>query len=274
MRITVRHDSSYSYAMPARSAIQLLRMTPRSHESQFVRNWRVEVDADARLERDEDAYGNITHIVFIDGPVDGVRVTVQGEVDTIDTAGMLRGTVERLPLPLYLRPTALTAPTPALRALALRASQAEPSDPLAALHKLMAEIHRSMTFTVGATSVATTAGEALESGHGVCQDFAHVFIAAARALGAPARYVSGYYLRSDRADQDAGHAWAEAHVTGFGWVAFDAAHGVCTTDRHVRVAVGPDYLEAAPIRGARSGGAEEELTVAVRVQQGRSIAQS
>jgi transglutaminase-like putative cysteine protease len=246
-------------------------MTPRSFEGHFVRRWRVEIDADARLHRDEDAYGNITHMVFIDGPVASARVTVDGEVDTTDTKGIVRGAMERLPLPLYLRETPLTSVSPRLRDLAETASAVAGGDRLAALHRLMDEISRCMTFAAGTTTVATTADHALEAGRGVCQDFAHVFIAGARALRAPARYVSGYYLRTDRQEQDAGHAWAEAHVEGLGWVGFDPAHGVCMTDRHVRVAVGPDYLEAAPARGAQVGGADEVLAVKVNVAQGRGL---
>ena len=87
----------------------------------------------------------------------------------------------------------------------------------------------------------------------------------------PARYVGGYFLRSDVIDQDAGHAWAEAYLDGIGWIAFDPAHGVCTTDRYCRVAIGLDYLDAAPVRGSRSGGGDEKLTVQVQVQQGRAI---
>ena len=271
MRIRIRHETAYVYGVPARSALQLLRMTPRSSEGHFVRSWRVEIDADARLDRDEDAYGNITHMVFIEGPVASARVTVEGEVDTADTKGIVRGTVERLPLPLYLRETPLTAATPRLRELADDASGGKGEDVLAALHRLMAEINRRMAFAIGTTTVCTTADAALEAGQGVCQDFAHIFIAGARALRVPARYVSGYYLRTDRPEQDAGHAWAEAHVAGLGWVGFDPANGVCITDRHVRVAIGADYLEAAPVRGARVGGADEVLSVTLHVAQGRGL---
>lgn len=269
MRIIVRHETSYAYGEPARSALQLLRMTPRSVEGHFVRRWRVEVDTDARLARDEDAYGNITHMVFIEGPVAGVRVTVEGEVDTADTGGIVRGALERLPLPLFLRQTPLTAATPCLRELAMTASAA--ADPLVMLHGLMMEINRSMVFVVGATTGATTADLAWQARRGVCQDFAHIFISAARSRRIPARYVSGYYLRTDRQEQEAGHAWAEAYVEGLGWVGFDPAHAVCMTDRHVRVAVGADYLEAAPARGAQIGGADEVLAVNVQVAQGRGL---
>src|SRR5262249_58233345 len=98
------------------------------------------------------------------------------------------------------------------------------------------------------------------------QDFAHAFIAAVRCVGIPARCVSGYFRRSDgAADQDSGHAWAEAHVAGLGWIAFDVANGICATDAHIRVAIGLDYLAASPVRGMHYGGAAETPSVLRRV---------
>ena len=272
MRLKVRHQTAYSYDRPARYAMQMLRMTPRSHEGQFVRQWRVEVQPDARLDRGEDAYGNITRTIFIDGPVEAVTITVEGEVDTIDASGFVRGTIERLPVPLFLRETALTRPSEPLRAFARSVSS--PADHLATLHRLMVQIGTEVAFEPGATASTTTAAEAYAARRGVCQDFAHVFIAAARALAIPARYVSGYYFRTDGDKQEAGHAWAEAHVEGLGWIGFDPANGACVTDRYVRVAAGPDYLEAAPVRGSQTGGSTETLSVAVYVAQGQHMAQS
>ncbi len=115
---------------------------------------------------------------------------------------------------------------------------------------------------------------------GVCQAYAHIFIACARSGGVPARFVSGHFLRSDgMANQPAGHAWAEAFVPGLGWIGFDPANGICTTDAHARVAIGLDYLGAAPVRGTRYGGGTETLSVAVKVdqaggRQGQSQSQS
>jgi transglutaminase-like putative cysteine protease len=132
-----------------------------------------------------------------------------------------------------------------------------------------------MRFDVGTTDATTPAAQAFALGHGVCQDHAHVFIAASRSLGFPTRYVSGYLLRSDgTVIQEAGHAWAEAHVPGLGWVGFDPANGVSPTDAYVRVAVGLDYLGAAPVRGTRYGGGEEILDVHVRVDEARRQLQS
>ena len=114
---------------------------------------------------------------------------------------------------------------------------------------------------------------------GVCQDYAHIFIACARSGGVPARFVAGHFLRSDgMVNQQAGHAWAEAFVPDLGWVGFDPANGICTTDAHARVAIGLDYLGAAPVRGTRYGGGKETLSVAVKVdqagRQGQSQSQS
>jgi transglutaminase-like putative cysteine protease len=274
MRLKIRHDTQYDYAMPAQSAVQILRLMPRNFDGQFVRKWRVEIDADCRLDRSEDAFGNIVHTFTVDGPVKGMTVSAEGELDVEDAGGYVRGTVERFPLGFWLRETALTRVEPELRAYARVVANGEGGDKVATLHALMGRIHHEFAFMIGETTVTTTAAEAFRQKSGVCQDLAHVFVACARSLGIPARYVGGYYLRTDTVAQDAGHAWAEAHVDGLGWIGFDPANGVCVSDRYVRVGVGSDYLEAAPIRGSRIGGGDEKLTVAVEVRQGRMVVES
>jgi len=98
-----------------------------------------------------------------------------------------------------------------------------------------------------------------------------VLIAAARSLGMPARYAGGYLWKEETSEQAAGHAWAEVHVDGYGWIAFDAVNDICATDRYVRVGIGPDSLDAAPLRGAQHGGADEALSVRISVAQGRAL---
>jgi transglutaminase-like putative cysteine protease len=274
MRLKIRHETHYGYGRPAMSAVQILRLTPRSHDGQFVRRWRVEIDADCRLHRSDDSFGNITHTFTVDGPVQSMRIVAEGEVDTSDTGGFLKGTVERFPLGLWLRDTALTRVEPELRQYARLVAGGEGGDRLATLHALMARIHADIRFIVGETTAETTAMQAFRQKSGVCQDLAHVFIACARALGIPARYAGGYYLRTDTHEQDAGHAWAEAYLDGLGWLGFDPANGACITDRYARIAVGQDYLDAAPIRGARIGGDDEQLAVAVEVKQGAEIVEA
>lgn len=271
MRLKLRHETRYEYASPARGAIQILRLTPRNHATQFVRSWRVEIDADCRLERDEDAYGNITHTFSIDGPLHGLRVLVEGEIDIENNVGMVRGTLERFPVGYWVSTTRLTEADAPMRAFAADIAGQEGGDRLAFLHRLSATIFADFVFDTDETHAATRAVEAFAARRGVCQDYAHIFVAAARARGIPARYVSGYFFRTDTNEQEAGHAWAEAHVPELGWVGFDPANGISTDARFIRLAVGRDYLEAAPIRGSRLGGAGEEMDVRVLLHQGRSL---
>lgn len=266
MRIRIAHETIYSYAVPAHAVIQTLRLTPRNYEGQHVATWRIDVDQDCRLDAHEDAFGNITHTFSCTGPVQTLTVRVDGLVETSDTAGVVRGAIERFPPGLYLRGTDLTTADGDIRAYA--EARHHPADRLSTLHALLDDLARDITFDKDPTHSATTAAEAFALKRGVCQDFAHIFIAAARHLNIPARYVGGYFLHADgTVDQEAGHAWAEAHVEGLGWVGFDAANGLCPTEQHIRIACGLDYLNAAPIRGSRHGGDGEFLTVKVVVDQ-------
>jgi transglutaminase-like putative cysteine protease len=268
MRIRVDHETVYRYGVPAKSVIQSLRLTPRNHDGQFVARWRIDVSVDCRMERGEDAFGNVTHAFSVDGPIVDLAVRVTGEVETEDTAGIVRDAVERFPVALYRRETDLTTPDAAMRAYASDIAATSQPDRLTLLHDLMTALHRDIIFDTDPTHAATTATEAFALKRGVCQDITHMFLAMARHLGVPSRYVSGYLLREDGVvSQTAGHAWAEAHVEGFGWVAFDPANDVCPKGAHVRVATGLDYLGAAPVRGSRYGGEGEFLGVRVVVDQ-------
>ncbi len=263
MRIRIDHSTTYSYDRAARFIIQTLRLTPRTTEGQTVRDWRIETDVDARLRESEDAFGNIVHALYTETPTNSLTVRVTGEVTTVDTAGVVRAGREQLSPIVYLRETPLTKPD---KLIAVFASEFKAYPPLERMHRLMAAINGSVAFEVGVTTPTHTAAEVLALGRGVCQDHAHVFVSAARSMGVPARYVSGHFLRSDRNDQDAAHAWAEAWIEDFGWVGFDPANGVCPTDRYVRVAVGLDYLGAAPVRGTSYGGGGERLAVKLNVR--------
>jgi transglutaminase-like putative cysteine protease len=268
MRIAVFHDTTYRYASPARSVIQTLRLTPRNQEGQYVTSWRIGVSADCKLDQHQDAFGNVIHNFTAEGPISELTVHVEGQVELENTHGLVKGTVERFPPELFLRETPLTTADTAIAAGAERIRSEAGADILAVLHALLARLYADMTFDADPTHVATTACEAFALRRGVCQDFTHIFIAAARHLGIPARYVSGYFCRADGvAEQDAGHAWAEALVPDLGWVAFDPANGISATDQHLRVAVGLDYLSAAPVRGAQRGGLGEALAVRVLVEQ-------
>ena len=268
MRIRISHATTYRYEQPATGVIQTLRLTPRNHDGQYVVTWRIDVSENCQLTQHEDAFGNITHVFTADGPFAELRLTVEGEVETRDTGGVVSGAVERFPPSLYLRETPLTRIDPTIDNFAYAANQDAGGDVLKTMHGLVRRLHADLAFDTNPTGTTTTAAQAFALKRGVCQDFSHIFIAAARSLGVPARYIGGHFRRNDGiVEQEAGHAWAEAFIPDIGWVGFDPANGICPTDAHIRVAVGLDYLGAAPVRGTRYGGGGEALTVKVHVDQ-------
>jgi len=267
MRLRISHTTTYRYEPPASGVIQILRVTPGSHDGQYVADWQIDVSTDSRLDMHHDAFGNITH-VLTHGPLSDLTIHVEGLIETHDTGGVLRGTDERFPPSLFLRSTPLTEANPAMVKFARELWTESGGEILGFLHALLVQINEHMTFDTDRTNTGTSAKEAFQLRRGVCQDYSHIFITCARSAGVPARYVSGHFLRADGAvSQEAGHAWAEAYVEGLGWVGFDPTNGISTTDAHARVAIGLDYLGAAPVRGTRYGGGKETLEVAVRVDQ-------
>ena len=275
MRLSISHRTTYLYTPAASRVIQVLRLTPRNHDGQYVVNWRIDVSADCRLDQQEDAFGNITHAFAAEGPLPELVLLVEGEIETREAQGIVRDAVERFPPSLFLRETELTACDAHIAAYAAAARQTDGDDTLTVLHRVLDGLHAEIGLDPDPTYVARTAAEAFALKHGIAQDFAHIFIAASRSLGIPARYVGGYLCRDDGVSgQDAGHAWAEAYVPNLGWVAFDAANGMCATDAYARVAVGLDHLGAAPVRGMRHGGGSETLAVKIQVDQASRQTQS
>ena len=274
MRLRITHSTTYRYEPPATGVIQILRLTPGSHDGQYVAEWQIDVSTDSRLDMHEDAFGNVTH-VMTHGAIEDLTITVGGLIETHDTGGVLRGTDERFPPTLFLRQTSLTSVNPPMQNFARELRAESEEDTLGFLHTLMTQVSEHMTFDEDPTTSSTSAVEAFGLKRGVCQDYAHIFIACARSGGVPARFVSGHFLRSDgTVNQPAGHAWAEAYVPDLGWVGFDPANSICTTEAHARVAIGLDYLGAAPVRGTRYGGGNETLTVSVKVDQAGRPGQS
>lgn len=277
MRIRISHATTYHYDTPPNGVTQLLRLTPRNHDGQYVVEWRIDLSEDAQLHQHEDAFGNITHSFTAEGPFDDLAITVNGEVETQDSNGFVRGAVERFPPAMFLRESPLTLPDAAIIdfAEAARTEAGPGASTLSVLHQLLANVHGEITFDIAPTQTATTAAEAFKLKRGVCQDLTHIYIAAARHLGIPARYIGGHFYRDDGVTaQDAGHAWAECYIEDFGWIGFDPSNGICPIDAHVRVAAGLDYLGASPVRGTRYGGNGETLKVAVNVEQARHQTQS
>jgi len=265
MRLQIRHETRYRYASPIAYAIQTLRLSPSPYDGLQILRWRVRGESSRELPWFIDGLGNLTHCHTVNQPHSSAAILVEGEVDTSVADGIVRGSTELLPPLYFVRSTELTAADPAIEELAALA--AKEAAPLDRLHALMHAVRERIDYRLGATDVATTAAAALRNGAGVCQDHAHVFISAARLLGVPARYVSGYLWTGQGGESDAAHAWAEAYVDDLGWVGFDAANRVCPTEAYIRMSIGLDYWSAAPVRGVRRGVASEHLAVKVEVTQ-------
>lgn len=266
MQLAIRHDTTYRFDAPVIYGLQQLRLTPKSRQGQTVLDWKLEVDGGKVETVFSDAHANTVTLVSFAPEASSITVHCRGTVETEDTNGVIGKQKGFVPLWLFKRSTELTRAGPNVRRIA-KGLKDEHDDDLPLLHALSTRILEEVPYDTGPTHAATSADAAIEHGGGVCQDHAHIFIAAARALDYPARYVSGYLMMDDRTHQDASHAWAEAHIDGLGWVGFDVSNGISPDARYVRVATGLDYREAAPISGLRFGPATEEMDVAIEVQQ-------
>jgi transglutaminase-like putative cysteine protease len=265
MRIIIDHQTTYAFAPPARALVQNLRLTPRSFDSQYVLRWRLSVDVDGALRRCEDSLGNVVHAFSHPNSLERFTISAVGEVETGDAVGVLRGAVEPLPSAMFLRASPLAQANGALREFAADAVGST-ADRLERLHRLMAAVHAALAYESSPRETRGGAAEAFALRRGDAREFAHVFIACARGLEIPARFVSGY-LADDAPPPEGLFAWAEAEAPGLGWIAFDSVHKVCADARYVRVAVGFDALGAAPFRLGHSGGGEAQVDAQVRVAQ-------
>lgn len=266
MQLHICHETVYEYEDPVSYSIQALRLTPRSDPGQRIVSWRVASPGE-RLEQ-LDPYGNLTQWVTIESPHRELRIIAEGVADVDEDAALLPPESGGLSPLAYLAPTQLTRPDAAVRRLAERYLGLHPASP-ASLMALVAGIRKAVCYEPGVTDVTHSAAEALDLGVGVCQDQAHVLVACCRASGIPARYVSGYFHAGDKGEL-ASHAWADVWLgPDRGWLSLDVTHAEQTSARHCRLAVGRDYLDAAPVRGVRRGGGHESMSVTVRVTGGQ-----
>ena len=260
MYLTIRHETSYRYEATVHYSIQQLRLTPASGASQVVRRWSI--DAPGKLDATFDAYGNALHTLVINKPHSEIRLHVAGEVDTIALRdGRLPDDAGPIPLEHFTCATRLTEADAAIRELAGSVPSLGSASGLIALSERIVE---QVRYNPGVTEVTSTAAQALALGNGVCQDHAHLMLACCRTRGVPARYVSGYIEPGD-VEHAASHAWVDVWLDGTGWVSIDVTHAAFASEMYCRLAVARDYEAAAPVRGRRIGGREEQLKVSVNV---------
>lgn len=266
MRLRIAHTTRYAFSQPVVYGLQRLRLTPKGTQGQRVIDWQMRLTG-ARLELEYDDHNhNRTTLVSVEPGTSLLEICCEGLVETADNHGVIGHISGHMPRWAFLQQSNLTRPGPRVRAIMARLD-APRGDVLAQLHALSRLVLEHVAYAPGETAVHTSAEEAAALGLGVCQDHAHIFIGAARALGIPTRYVAGYLMMSDRIEQEAGHAWVEAYVDGLGWVGFDVSNGISPDERYVRVATGRDFREAAPVTGISWGPGESVLEVRLAVEQ-------
>lgn len=236
MRLTVTHTLACPLASPPR-AVEHLLLTPAATPQQRVERWSIEMPGFAESSTFRDGFGNKAHLVSQTKPGETLVVAVVGTVETIDKAGVIGRLEYDPPAAMFLRPTVLT---PVDETLIVDIPTA--GGRIAMLHELMDRLHETTLLRQSQSSEGQE--QAMEANDPLA--LTHAFIAAARTLHVPARYVSGYLF------EDSGgasvHAWAEAYDEGLGWIGFDALLNVCPTEQHIRLASGLDAASTMPVR--------------------------
>ncbi|WBH17240.1 transglutaminase family protein [Sphingomonas radiodurans] len=262
MRLSIEHRTTYRFSAPQGRIVQMLRMTPDNTHDQTVAAWHIAIDCDARMTNHRDGFGNATTMLYCEGPIAGIELSVTGEVVTSTSGGVLHGTNEVLPPTFFLRTTPATAASAAIAAFATETGGRN----RAALHRFNEAIGARFAVDAERPEAGLTAAAAFEREALTARDMAQLFVAGARSLGAPARYVTGYCdLAGDH--RPTPHGWAEAWIDGDGWVGFDPTLGLSPEEHHVRVAAALDAAGAAPVAGSRLGEGAERLDVEVTVQE-------
>jgi transglutaminase-like putative cysteine protease len=265
MKLCITHTTTFRYDEPVSEAYVEMRLTPLNAGGQRCDSFRLATDPPGEVRAYADRYGNAVRHFDTIAPHDRLVVSTRSEVATPKEFADPTRELSLLDAYDYLQPTAHAPVTPAIRAFAQPVAVTGSAYETA--QAVLRAVHEVMTYTPGVTNVRTTAEEALATGRGVCQDFAHLMIAACRALDLPARYVSGYMYAPRRGAASASHAWTDVFVSGRGWVSLDPTHDCAQSDQYVRVAVGRDYADVPPTRGVYKGAGQEQMDVSVRVEE-------
>ena len=271
MRFQITHRTRYIYASPVRESFNEVRLKPVTNEHQTVESFLLRVLPACPLKHYEDFYRNWIHHFEISEPHSTLLIEATTRVSTRSRAIALDATsalLERLPECArmercfdYLQPSQYVSLDPAIWRLALDIT-ADQTEIWKAAVALMRYVYGNFTYTPQSTTVHTRMAEVLVDRRGVCQDFAHVLIGLCRSLRIPALYVSGY-LATERAS--ATHAWIEVFVPELGWQPLDPTHNCTADESYVKIAVGRDYADVAPVRGHYKGTQERRMEVEVSI---------
>jgi transglutaminase-like putative cysteine protease len=278
---SIRHLTRFRYSHSISESIMETRMNPRSDSSQHCLAFSLSVSPRCRVFSYRDHQGNNVHHFDIPGEHNQLVIVAESVVEqqnVVETPAFLSpdawagldALIDEGDYWEMLLPSKFVVETPALTLLAKQMEVTRRDDPLMLVQELNQRLFNYFEYEPRSTRVDSPIDEAIVSGKGVCQDFAHTMIALLRHVRIPARYVSGYLYRGredhDRSTPDATHAWVEALMPHLGWVGFDPTNNLVAHRRHIRTAVGRDYADVPPTHGIFRGKTESELYVAVHVE--------
>lgn len=281
MLYSIQHQTRFRYDSPVSESIMELHMQPRTEGRQRCLNFFVKVNPKARVLQYRDHLGNHVHHFSVAAKHTQLLITTEATVE-VTPADALPGLLSlsawdeldcilaRVDHWEFLMPSDYAQPSPLLQELALQLDLRRREDPLSLLIEINRGLYERFDYATRHTHVHSPIDHALSGRRGVCQDFAHIFIALLRQLRIPARYVSGYLYHNrqnpDRSADGSSHAWVEAMLPGLGWIGFDPTNNLLAGERHIRTAIGRDYSDVPPTQGIFRGGASSELDVLVRVK--------
>jgi len=278
---SIRHLTRFRYSRAISESIMETRMHPRSDSNQHCLTFSLSVSPRCRVFSYRDHLGNNVQHFDIPGEHTQLVIIAESVVEqqalpdvpsflSPDAWGALDEMIDSGDYWEMLLPSTFAVETPALTLLASQLGVTRRDDPLMLVHELNQRLFDYFEYVPRHTRVDSPIDEAIVSGKGVCQDFAHTMIALLRHVRIPARYVSGYLYRSredhDRSTPDATHAWVDVLLPHLGWVGFDPTNNLIAHHRHIRTAVGRDYSDVPPTHGIFRGSADSELYVAVHVE--------
>lgn len=278
VRYRIKHVTKYRYGFPVRNCAMSLALKPLEDRGQYVSAFRIETEPEGSVFPISDAFGNTRHQLHLNRDHRSLIITARSTVDVTSQDAppeeceegaweTIRGWRDSFHHWDFMDHSGLTLPSPALERFVQRNRIAPAGDPLAALKRLSGALFKCFEYVPGSTTISSTIDHILDTGRGVCQDYAHVMIAVARTWGIPARYVSGYlYDATSAGGGTTSHAWVECRLPGSGWTGFDPTNATLTDERHVRVAVGRDYQDVSPTQGVLFGGGDIQLEVEVSME--------
>jgi len=272
VKLSVVHQTVLAYDDEIADTSMEMRLRPRDESGQRCLSYELRVEPRGPVRSYRDPFGNQVEVYNHRPPHRRVVVEARSDVVTSAPAPVREGTISEGERYRLLRFDGPVVDSPALRALVAELTPSGATVAPALLCDLAALVHDRFAYEPNVTNVASTSEDLLSLGRGVCQDFAHLWLGLCRALGMPARYVSGYIWNGDDRPEQASHAWGEAWLPGQGWLACDPTNYSPQSrgrvgEQHVRVAVGRDYRDVPPTRGVFRGAAHETLSVDVRVSR-------